>query len=59
MSDWMDGVDGVEWSGYPLDCYDYQSTCGANNVDAKEEEDNNMDVLCVQTFHNDKFWREC
>ena len=20
MSDWMDGV---EWSGYPLDCYDY------------------------------------
>ena len=30
-----------------------------NNVDAKEEEDNNMDVLCVQTFHNDKFWREC
>lgn len=30
-----------------------------NNVDAKEEKDNNMDVLCVQTFHNDKFWREC
>ena len=26
MSDWMgDGVDG--W--YPLDCYDYKSTCGA------------------------------
>ena len=22
----MDGVD-----GYPLDCYDYQSTCGTNN----------------------------
>ena len=21
----MDG-----WSGYPLDCYDYKSTCGAN-----------------------------
>ena len=20
----------MEWSGYPLDCYDYQSTCGAN-----------------------------
>ena len=19
----LDGVDGVEWSGYPLDCYDY------------------------------------
>ena len=19
-----------EWSGYPLDCYDYYSTCGAN-----------------------------
>ena len=32
MSDWMDGVDGVEWSGYPLDCYDYQSTCGANKL---------------------------
>ena len=30
-----------------------------DNVDTKEEEDNNMDVLCVQTFHNDKFWREC
>ena len=27
LSGWMDGV---EWSGYPLDCYDYQSTCGAN-----------------------------
>ena len=25
----MDGVDG--WSGYPLDCYDYLSTCGAKN----------------------------
>ena len=25
MSEWMG-----EWSGYPLDCYDYQSTCGAN-----------------------------
>ena len=26
------GVDGVEWmDGYPLDCYDYQSTCGAKN----------------------------
>ena len=25
------GLDGWmgEWSGYPLDCYDYQSTCGA------------------------------
>ena len=20
------------WSGYPLDCYDYYSTCGANNT---------------------------
>ena len=20
----------MEWTGYPLDCYDYQSTCGAN-----------------------------
>ena len=27
---WMDGV---EWmDGYPLDCYDYQSTCGAKNI---------------------------
>ena len=26
-----------------------------NNVDVKEEEDNNIDVLCVQTFQNDKF----
>ena len=26
-----------------------------NNLDAKEEEDNNIDVLCVQTFQNDKF----
>ena len=26
-------MDGVEWmDGYPLDCYDYQSTCGANNM---------------------------
>ena len=25
MSEW------VEWSGYPLDCYDYWSTCGAKN----------------------------
>ena len=25
VSGWM------EWSGYPLDCYDYWSTCGANN----------------------------
>ena len=23
---------GVEWSGYPLDCYDYKSTCGAKNA---------------------------
>ena len=22
MLEWS-GVDGVEWSGYPLDCYDY------------------------------------
>ena len=28
MSEWS-GVDGVD--GYPLDCYDYQSTCGAKN----------------------------
>ena len=26
VSGWM------EWSGYPLDCYDYQSTCGAKNA---------------------------
>ena len=26
MSDWTGWMDG--WSGYPLDCYDYQSTCG-------------------------------
>ena len=26
-----------------------------NNLDAKEEEDNKIDVLCVQTFQNDKF----
>ena len=26
--DWMDG-----WmDGYPLDCYNYQSTCGAKNL---------------------------
>ena len=26
------GVDGWSgWTGYPLDCYDYQSTFGANN----------------------------
>ena len=25
-----------------------------NNLDAKEEVDNNIDVLCVQTFQNDK-----
>ena len=26
-----DGWSGVEWmDGYPLDCYDYLSTCGAN-----------------------------
>ena len=24
-------MDGVEWSGYPLDCYDYWSICGAYN----------------------------
>lgn len=24
-------VTGVEWSGYPLDCYDYKSTCGDKN----------------------------
>ena len=23
LSKKWDGVDGVEWSGYPLDCYDY------------------------------------
>ena len=28
---WMDGWDGRIMSSYPLDCYDYQSTCGANN----------------------------
>ena len=26
LSGWM------EWSGYPLDCSDYQSTCGAKKV---------------------------
>ena len=25
MSEWT----GLDWTGYPLDCYDYQSTCGA------------------------------
>ena len=26
---WSGVGDGwMEWSGYPLDCYDYQSTCG-------------------------------
>ena len=27
VTGWVD--DGVEWSGYPLDCYDYFCTCGA------------------------------
>ena len=22
-------LSGLDWTGYPLDCYDYQSTCGA------------------------------
>ena len=22
---------GLDWSGYPLECYDYWSTCGAKN----------------------------
>ena len=26
-----------------------------DDLDVKEEEDNNIDVLCVQTFQNDKF----
>ena len=30
-----------------------------DDLDVYVEEDNNMDVLYVQTFHNDKFWREC
>ena len=25
-------LDGVDWSGYPLDCYDYKSTCSANKT---------------------------
>ena len=25
-----------EWSGYPLDCYDYYSTCGAKNTDVSD-----------------------
>ena len=25
----VDWVSGVEWSGYPLDCYEYWSTYGA------------------------------
>ena len=32
----VEWVSGVEWSGYPLDCYDYVTTCGA-----KKEEDVN------------------
>ena len=26
----------MEWSGYPLDCYDYQSTCGAKKADKRD-----------------------
>ena len=29
------------------------------DVYVEEDNNNNVDVLCVQTFHNDKFWREC
>ena len=28
MSEWT----GLDWTGYPLDCYDYQSTCGAKKT---------------------------
>ena len=42
MSERMGEWSGVEWSGYPLDCYDYQSTCGANKkkiVNTKKDEE--------------------
>ena len=32
--DWKEWV--MEWTGYALDCYDYQSTCGAKNHYAYE-----------------------
>ena len=34
-----------EWSGYPLDCYDYQSTCGAKTKKKEEASDAKMQVL--------------
>ena len=38
----LSGVDG--WvRGYPLDCYDYQSTCGANDNDDDDDIEDNDD----------------
>ena len=50
MSEWS----GVEWSGYPLDCYDYQGTCGAINEynDKTYYDDNNDDTN--NDFNNNK-----
>ena len=31
LSKMLDGWMG-EWSGYPIDCYDYWSTCGAKSI---------------------------
>ena len=55
------GVDGVEWmdgwmDGYPLDCYDYQSTCGAKNAFTSNTNSHKSYIkslkCCGQTAHS-------
>ena len=41
------GVDGVEWSGCPLDCYDYQSTCGAKNESVCSFDQSGTSGFCI------------
>ena len=36
-----------EWSGYPLDCYDYKSTCGAKNAMTSSR----VHSLCLHEEH--------
>jgi len=46
----------VEWSGwYPLDCYDYYSTCGAKRI---YDTSFCRNVLNLMFFYYDRLWRE-
>ena len=54
------GMDGVEWTGYPPDCQDYQSSCSAKNLGCQNSILDLLSQLWIKTYScatKTTYWR--